>query len=358
MDKTLPLVELVIDENDSLTGVHAASLVSDPAIQVDWVALSKDQMKLMLSQDKTQYTLTGPMLIPNQKIYRIDAFGNGYEIFASVETIRLIAEKFAKGNYNNSTTLEHEVPLTGNTIMESWLIADTQNDKSSTLGYKLPVGTWMITVKINDVQFWDDFVATGIVKGFSLEGFFNHVDVAMLADEVKGENLSNTNINKSKITMIDKIKNILTSLTKTKVELEDAIAEVAMSDYTLEDGTVITVDDMGMANIVDPEGAIVGYIMVMMGPRPADVVTDPAQTGADAVPAQVTAEKVNEEVLSAITILAETVQGLQTELSAIKNAKGKAREGAEVEDKFSKVDTKVDLSLTQILTNRKTNKQK
>jgi hypothetical protein len=36
----------------------------------------------------------------------------------------------------------------------------------------VPVGTWMASVKVEDDKIWNDFVKTGKVKGFSLEGYF------------------------------------------------------------------------------------------------------------------------------------------------------------------------------------------
>jgi hypothetical protein len=36
----------------------------------------------------------------------------------------------------------------------------------------VPVGTWMASVKVEDDAIWNDYVKTGKVKGFSLEGYF------------------------------------------------------------------------------------------------------------------------------------------------------------------------------------------
>ena len=45
-------------------------------------------------------------------------------------------------------------------------------DKSRKYGLNVPVGTWMGAVKVNNDQIWNDFVKTGKVKGFSIEGYF------------------------------------------------------------------------------------------------------------------------------------------------------------------------------------------
>lgn len=57
-------------------------------------------------------------------------------------------------------------------LVESWLIEDDKTDKSKKYGFDLPNGTWMGMYKIDNKKIWDDYVKTGLVKGFSIEGFF------------------------------------------------------------------------------------------------------------------------------------------------------------------------------------------
>jgi hypothetical protein len=37
----------------------------------------------------------------------------------------------------------------------------------------MPKGTWMVSVKVNNEEVWEEFVKTGKVKGFSIEGYFS-----------------------------------------------------------------------------------------------------------------------------------------------------------------------------------------
>jgi hypothetical protein len=76
-----------------------------------------------------------------------------------------------KGNQNNST-LEHQHSLSGLSLVESWLVEDEVHDKSRKYGMNVPVGTWMGAVKVNNDEVWNDYVKTGKVKGFSIEGYF------------------------------------------------------------------------------------------------------------------------------------------------------------------------------------------
>ena len=50
----------------------------------------------------------------------------------------------------------------------------------------LPEGTWMGAIKVNNDVIWDDYVKTGQVKGFSIEGYF----VDKLVQEDQEEDLS------------------------------------------------------------------------------------------------------------------------------------------------------------------------
>ncbi len=57
-------------------------------------------------------------------------------------------------------------------MKSSWIVENTEKDKSAIYGLEVPVGTWMISMKVNNSEVWNDFVKTGKVKGFSIEGYF------------------------------------------------------------------------------------------------------------------------------------------------------------------------------------------
>jgi hypothetical protein len=56
-------------------------------------------------------------------------------------------------------------------VVESWLIEDEKMDKSQLYGFNLPKGTWMISMKVDNDEVWQD-VKDGKIKGFSIEGYF------------------------------------------------------------------------------------------------------------------------------------------------------------------------------------------
>jgi len=162
------IVELVLGEDE--IGIEAISVVEYPAIEEDFVALKSDEVKLAeVSADKR--ILLGALLIPNKPIYRRNG-EDEYYIYFSKDTVRKASEMYLiKGNQNNST-LEHQYELSGLSLVESWIVEDQEKDKSALYGMQLPIGTWMGAVKVNNDEVWNDYVKTGKVKGFSIEGFF------------------------------------------------------------------------------------------------------------------------------------------------------------------------------------------
>lgn len=165
----MDIIELFIDENDEVSGIEAISVVENPAIESDFIALKNQEFKLA-EVDKEKRILMGAALIPNKPIYRRSG-DNEYYIYFSRDTVRKASELFfMRGNQNNST-LEHNLPLTGLTAVESWIV-EAEQDKSRHYGLDVPVGTWMVSMKVHNDEVWNDFVKTGKVKGFSIEGYF------------------------------------------------------------------------------------------------------------------------------------------------------------------------------------------
>lgn len=165
----MDIIELFIDEEDEVSGIEAVSLVESPAIESDWIALKNQEFKFA-EVDKEKRILMGAALIPSKPIYR-KSEDNEYYIYFSKSTVRKASELFFKRGNQNKSTLEHEVPLTGLTAVESWIVEGEQ-DKSRHYNLDVPVGTWMLSMKVENDDVWNNYVKTGKVKGFSIEGYF------------------------------------------------------------------------------------------------------------------------------------------------------------------------------------------
>ena len=190
-EEMLDVIELFIDEESEWGGIEAISIVENPAIEEDFIALKSQEVKLA-EVDNDKRILMGAVLIPNKKIYRRNA-EQEYYIHFSEETVRKASELFLSRGKQNNSTLEHEVAIGGLSVVESWIIEDEVHDKSRKYGMDMPMGTWMASVKVNNDEIWEEFVKTKRVKGFSIEGFFTDkkderpqesVEEEMSADEL------------------------------------------------------------------------------------------------------------------------------------------------------------------------------
>lgn len=166
----MKIVELILDEDQEITGVEAISIVENPAIEEDFIALESEEFKLA-EVDKKKKILMGALLIPNKPIYRKNEDGE-YYIYFSKETIEKASQLYLKQGNQNNSTLEHKHELNGLTLVESWIVEDKVHDKSRKYGFNFPIGTWVGSVKVNNDKIWEEFVESGKVKGFSIEGYF------------------------------------------------------------------------------------------------------------------------------------------------------------------------------------------
>ena len=207
------IVELLLDEESLQAGIQAISVVESPAIEEDFVALKDEQPKIELKTiDKEKRILMGAALIPNKPIYRRNG-EDEYYIYFSQDTVRKASELFFINGNQNKATLEHQIDITGLSVVESWIIEGEQ-DKSKMYGMNLPVGTWMVSMKVHNDEIWNDYVKNGRVKGFSIEGYFVDKVEASKQDPEELEAQSK----------LDNIKNvILEAIGKQSIKIEMSI---------------------------------------------------------------------------------------------------------------------------------------
>lgn len=182
------IIELILDESNIEGGVNAISIVENPAIESDFIALAKEEQIKLAEVDSERRILMGPALIPNKQIYRKDG-DDEYYVYFSSETIRKASQLFLKNGSQSKSTLEHAMKLEGLTVVESWLVDDSEKDKSAFYGLTMTKGTWMVSIKVDNEQVWQDYVKTGKVKGFSIEGYFadKKVETKLSAEMTENE---------------------------------------------------------------------------------------------------------------------------------------------------------------------------
>lgn len=174
---SLPIYRLVINEDD-LTGVTAVALVDDPAIQVNWQAFS-NQKQTFQATNTEKRIISGPLMIADKQILRRDERGE-YLVFFDKETIEKIVTKFHRNSYEkNVNPMHNSMALLPGIFMVSDFVINSERGINTPKGYdNLPDGTWFGDFKVENEEIWNEFVKTGVFKGFSVEGFFNEQQVS------------------------------------------------------------------------------------------------------------------------------------------------------------------------------------
>lgn len=239
----LPVYEMVINpEESSDVEVSFVALVDKPAIEKNFLAFNQP-LQFAINEEKR--IISGPAMIANQLIYRKDANGE-YNVFFSPETIREIAIKFFKKDYQKNINLFHDptLSLDGVTIFESF-VSDSQRGISPMKGFEdSPDGTWFISAKVDNEEVWNR-IKSGEVKGFSVEGIFSFM-------QISGTQKHESHLKEENFFMSE-IKDLWNQFKEKFLgnpAQPAAAAPVQLTEATLKDGTVVTVDKLEVGGVV------------------------------------------------------------------------------------------------------------
>ena len=193
----------------STSDIYAVSLVEDEAVESGFIALSKQKQPMNFKiQNEEKRMLYGVALRANFPIYRCYGDEEFYLTF-DANAIERLVNKFMSNFEQRNFTIDHMEPAEGIVITESWLVKDTENDKSNALGLEnVSEGSWIIGCKINNDEIWQS-IKEGRWHGFSIESWIDMEEI----EEFKKINKKIENkmaVKKSKFEeMIDKIKAII-----------------------------------------------------------------------------------------------------------------------------------------------------
>ena len=227
-----------ITKRNEAKNVFGISLVAEPAMESNYVKLSKEktdtltvEQKISLSKEydiefaevnKEKRLLLGLVLEPNKLIYRYDqATKEEYYITVSADTILELQQQYIKDLNQSYSTLEHDGrELDGVTFTEHWIVEDSKVDKFALHGLNFKKGSWVAVAKIDNDTLWDDYIETGNVMGFS-------IDAMVQLEEI--------NLNKDK--QMSETKTILSALTDLKNQVALAFAPKEKEAKKYEDMT-------------------------------------------------------------------------------------------------------------------------
>jgi hypothetical protein len=187
----MELYVLDIDEDaEDITSVFAVGLVTQPAIERNWMAFANQKEKFAVVDDE-KMILAGPLMAADQPIYRRDGAHEYYVSFPA-KSIYKIVNKFSRSGKTLSFNINHNdsKPVQGAFLQQHFIIDSTKGINTPEGFDKLPDGSWFGFVKVDDRAFWDAEIKTGNLKGFSVEGYFNDIKIAD-AEQQQYEELKN-----------------------------------------------------------------------------------------------------------------------------------------------------------------------
>ena len=221
--------------NKKSKGVFAISLVNAPATGEHYIAMAKqDKIVKFAKVDEEQRILMGLVLQPEQLIYRVDEDGNEFEMFFSAETIKDFSQNFFQSGFQLNSKLEHDETIENVTFVESWLVADPKKDKSAAYGLSYPVGSWLVSMKVDNDDIWNNYIKTGELKGFSIDGMVE-------LEEVNFK--SNIQMSKSNKNILALLKQIVSGAEQevevTLGSVKSGELDIQFDGETLEVGTPV-----------------------------------------------------------------------------------------------------------------------
>jgi len=273
--------KVILNENDE-SGIYAISLVDDPATKELFISLSTEKetdIKLATVNEEKRLVV-GPVLIPNQLILRNNPDGGEpFNIMFEAETITEIHEKFIKNGFQNNSTIEHDGKFIEDvTFIETWIKEDDVHDKSVLYGFNQPVGTLFAMQKVNNDEVWNDYIKTGKVKGFSIDGTkfglekinlnSNYMNLEAIANAIK-EGFASVKLSSDEPTpevvavqlAQMKLNDGVTVLEAASFEAGQEVNIVAedgtttpapVGEHELEDGSILVITEAGMIAEIKP----------------------------------------------------------------------------------------------------------
>jgi len=256
----MKLYELILSDEE-VQGIDAISVVGSPAMESQFIMLSQEKKVSFAKIDNEKQILLGVAMIPEKKIYRVDPDTNEeFNVFFSKETIKRASELYLKKGNQSNANLEHSKLALSGTIVESWIVEDIEKDKTALYGIDAPVGSWVVSMKIEDKEQWQLCKENG--TGFSIEGMFNEkvilnkvdMDFKQMKDEIVNE-FKTLFAKEVKLAQWKSADGTLTLETETDMlMIGDAIMLVTpygnvpapIDDYILNDGTTISVAEIGV----------------------------------------------------------------------------------------------------------------
>lgn len=318
--RKLPLFEGILSEEQD--GITCISFVSMPATEIDMI-LFNEQHQLQFA-DEEKHMISSVVMLADTKIYRRQGDFEFY-ITYSKDTLMKMCEKMLKDNTFNQISFEHNGHIIENGLINLVELYTTDEKKKSP--FDIPDGSIVATYKVNDNELWEAIKESNL-GGISLEGYFS-------LNEIKEQHFNKNNMIK------DILKKFLTNFSETavgdkkwlhdgelevgtKVTNEDG-SEVEDGEYTLEDGTKITIKDGAVENVEKPAEETTETSETSETETSEETETETTETETETETTE-TETETTEETTSEETTTSEEpslkaeIDALKAEIEALKNS--------------------------------------
>lgn len=289
---------------------YAISLVESPAIESDFVALAKEEeeKQQVFLESNEKHMVYGAALIPDKDIYRNNGEQEFYINFTK-ESIERMSQDFMKEYRQYEVKTDHDDIANEVCVVESWLVSDSYKDKSNALGINVPEGTWMVGMKVNNIDTWERIKA-GELKGFSVESMIS-------LEEFSKQNNDNMNIETNDMGFWNKMKEVLAEVFSKK---EGDIEPIDMEELASNSGFTNVEDYQKEVETIKAELEEQNAEEPTVGSTVEPTVEEPKPAEEPKVEEQVVEEpKVEEKPKEDNKHLEELINSLKEEINALKD---------------------------------------
>lgn len=174
-----PVYESILNEDS--VGIYAVSLVNNPAMEVNFIACSKDKekkdnhIKCNILDDE-QHIIMAVIARADFPFLQYNEIVGYYYTYFSKDTLKEVAQRLLKSNFQNNINIEHTDTYVDGVEMRELFLKDVGRGINPIGFEEVEDGSLMVTYKILNDDIWSA-IKMGVYKSISLEGFFPAVEV-------------------------------------------------------------------------------------------------------------------------------------------------------------------------------------
>ena len=176
----MKVFELIFNEDKHL--IDRVSIVKGGAVEADRVFFTEEKDAPLFFANEEKRVIYSVAMRPNKMIFRSNVSNvmgvvEPANVFYTPETVEKLQQFYFKNQNNSKTNINHEIEnTTGVFPFESWIVQNSEVDKSKEIGLKTINGDWVMGFKVENQKVWDD-VKKGDLDGLSIEAYLGFKEV-------------------------------------------------------------------------------------------------------------------------------------------------------------------------------------